>query len=91
MTNVDVWDNRLTQVYMLKEGNRVLTTLSDARHLIVHLPEQRSQRPAWRYAAALLLRAAKTGTHKDITFATMQLGRALSIEGMLDGSWTVPN
>jgi len=43
----------------------------------------RQERPHWQYAAQLLMRASTSGKAKDIQAATIQMRRALKVEGWL--------
>jgi hypothetical protein len=83
MPKQDVWDTPLSTPIALKSKDATLKTLSDARDLILRLSERHQARPPLLYATELLLRAAKTGHRQDIEAATMQLGRALTNEGLL--------
>jgi len=60
-----------------------LATLEDAARFIGHLRPWRQRRPVWDYAAELLLIAATTGNPSDIGNATVQMERALRVEGWL--------
>jgi hypothetical protein len=60
-----------------------LVTLEDAARFIGHLRPWRQARPTWDYAAQLVLRAATTGSQRDITAATDQMERALRCDGWM--------
>ncbi|SED39770.1 hypothetical protein SAMN05444161_3119 [Rhizobiales bacterium GAS191] len=76
------WSRKLSEPITLKDG-RVLTSLDDARALMLALPEGRQIAPYWQYAAELLLRAADRSSKDTALEAWAQLRRALVAEGML--------
>jgi hypothetical protein len=74
------WSRKFAEPIALKDG-RVVATLSDARALLLTLPERYQLQAHWQYAGELLLNAAE---HKSgLTDAWAQLRRALIVEGML--------
>lgn len=60
-----------------------LVTLRDAAEFATALEPWRQKRPHWQYAGRLLLQAGTSGNPRDIEAATMQLRRALRVEGWL--------
>jgi hypothetical protein len=64
-------------------GGDAIATLSDARGLILNLPDSIQNRAHWLFAAGLLLRAADSGSDSDIERATLQIERALIADGRL--------
>jgi hypothetical protein len=58
-------------------------TLEDAARFIAMLRPFRQARPHWDFAAELLLKAAQTRVESDIEMATVQMERALRVEGWL--------
>ena len=52
------WRAALPSPIALNDG-RTIATLSDARDLMLGLPELHTRNPHWQYAAELLLKAAK--------------------------------
>lgn len=74
------WSKKLPKPIVTKRGD-TLTTLADARALMLALPVRHQVRPFWQYAAELLLDAAeRRGSVED---AAAQLSRALTAEGLL--------
>jgi hypothetical protein len=78
------WARPLAAPLMFATGDRrrVLVTLGDAANFILEIvpPARRSTLP-WLHAADLLQRANVSGTAADVAAATVQMRRALSIEG----------
>jgi hypothetical protein len=70
------WDRRLAWPITGRDG-RPIATLSDARRLILNLPDSIQSRGHWLFAAGLLLRADESGSDSDIERATLQIERAL--------------
>jgi hypothetical protein len=62
-------------------GRRAIVTLSDARGLILNLPNSIQSRGHWLFAAGLLLRAGDSGSDSDVERATLQIERALIADG----------
>ena len=60
-----------------------LATLEDAARFIALMKPFRQARPHWDSAAELLLTAAETGKRRDVEAATVQMERALRVEGWL--------
>jgi hypothetical protein len=75
------WTSKIGTPIKLRDG-RAIVTLSDARALILSLPEQHQARPYWVYAAELLLKAAEPG-QTSIKEAHDQFLRALKGEGLI--------
>jgi hypothetical protein len=65
----------------LLPGERAIATLSDARGLILNLPNTIKSRGHWLFAAGLLLRAGDSGSDSDIERATLQIERSLIADG----------
>ena len=63
----------------LKDG-RTISTLADARAVILSLPEHSQRRPYWEYAAQLLMGAAQAGKREAIEDAYWRLMGALFLE-----------
>jgi hypothetical protein len=76
-----LWSRRLPKNLVLRDG-REIRTLSDARDLIVTLPERRYDKPHWEYAAELLTTAARGGGAKVDAFNS-RLELALEAEGLI--------
>jgi hypothetical protein len=76
-----VWSRKLIPPLVLKDG-RVLETLSDARDMILGLPEGRRGEPYWRHAADLLRYAAEND-REAIDDMRAQLNRALYRDGLI--------
>jgi hypothetical protein len=76
------WSRSLTSSYQLKDG-RAIATLADARELLLSLPVRHQENEHWIFAASLLLDANDTTQKSDIEAATVQMGMALRIEGLL--------
>jgi hypothetical protein len=75
------WSRKLIPPLVLKDGC-VLETLSDARDMIVGLPEGRQRAPHWQHAAELLLYAAEI-EKEAIDDVRAQLSRALYRDGFM--------
>jgi hypothetical protein len=75
------WTRKLRAPIALKDGTR-LTTLSDARDLILSLPEQHDRNPDWQLAGDLLL-AASAGDETAFDQVGVQLRMALKAEGLI--------
>ena len=75
-TNQANWDRSLAWPITARDG-RAVATLSDARALILNLPNTIQNRAHWLFAAGLLLRADESGSDSDIERATLQIERAL--------------
>jgi hypothetical protein len=67
---------------MLRVGT-VLCTLLEASDFMLALPEDIQRHPAWQHAAELLVEAANSGRESDLELATLQVERALFLEGQL--------
>jgi hypothetical protein len=78
------WDRKLAWPVTVRDGEAV-ATLSDARRLILNLPDSIQQRVTWQGAAEVLLMAAESGSDGDIEQATLQIERALIHDGRLRG------
>jgi hypothetical protein len=76
-----LWSRRLPKNLVLRDG-RQIRTLSDARDVILTLPERRYDKPHWEYAAELLTTAARGGGAKVAAFNS-QLELALEAEGLI--------
>jgi hypothetical protein len=73
----------LSQPIELKDGRR-LTSLDDARALMLGLPTRRRFNPYWEDAAELLMKARRRGgTPADIEALERKLARALKAEGLV--------
>jgi hypothetical protein len=75
------WGKKFGEPIRLK-GGRELTTLADARSLILGM-ESWARGSRWEYAMELLLKAAQTGKNGDVEAAWDQVGRALFTEGLI--------
>jgi hypothetical protein len=75
------WTRKLRVPIALKDGRR-LTTLSDARNLIMTLPEPHDRNPDWQLAGDLLL-AASAGDEAAFDQVGIQLRIALRKEGLI--------
>jgi hypothetical protein len=58
-------------------------TLADAARFVGQMKPFRQARPHWDFAAELLLKAAEAREEEDIQAATVQMERALRVEGRL--------
>jgi hypothetical protein len=77
------WTRRLRVPITLKDGTRLIT-LSDARQLIMSLPELHVRNPDWQLAGDLLL-AASGGDQTAFDKVGIQLRIALKKEGLILG------
>ena len=78
------WDKRLAEVIRPTGGPIAeLVTLRDAARFVTELESWRQARPHWVYAGELVLRAGESGKAADIEEATIQMRRALRVEGWL--------
>ena len=76
------WDRRLAWPITVRDGSAI-ATLSDARALILNLPNGVQNRGHWLFAAGLLLRADESGSDGDIERATLHIERALIADSRL--------
>lgn len=67
-----MWNVRLTRPVQLEDG-RTVNTLSDAREIILALPEEDQRRPQWQAIAGLLLSAASAGCPDLLAIANARL------------------
>ncbi|HXW21034.1 MAG TPA: hypothetical protein VEK35_11070 [Roseiarcus sp.] len=74
------WSRKFSPPVLLKDG-RELKTLSDARDMILRLPEGQQRAPYWLHAGELLLYAAGND-REPIDDARRQLCRALHRDGL---------
>lgn len=74
------WRATLPSPIALNDG-RTIATLSDARQLVLDLPELHTRNPHWQYAAQLLLEASRKAS--GVGRADQQLRIALRAEGLL--------
>jgi hypothetical protein len=74
------WDRSLAWPITVRDG-RAVATLTDARMLILDLPDSIQKRTHWLLATELLLKAADSGSDNDIERATLQIERALIADG----------
>jgi hypothetical protein len=74
------WDAKFWHPLILKDGRKV-TTLSEARVLILSLPDLHQANPYWQYATEMLLLAS--GSKSAIDEALLQMVRALKAEGLI--------
>jgi hypothetical protein len=79
------WSRKLPTRLHLNDG-RTLTTLADARDLVLHLPKADQAYPHWQSAGDLLLQAAYRGRQDPIFDAGDQFLRALKSDGLLRAS-----
>jgi hypothetical protein len=75
------WSRKLSPPLVLGNG-RALKTLSDARDMILGLPEDQQRAPHWLHAGELLLYAAENDK-EAVDDARMQLSRALHRDGLI--------
>jgi hypothetical protein len=75
------WTRKLTPPIALTRGE-TLTTLTDARTLILSLPESSRREHYWIYAMALLADASQHNESK-LADVRAQLSRALKAEGLI--------
>ena len=78
----DPWSREFVSPVTLRDG-RILTTLSDARAVMLGLRPAVQGAAYWQFAAELLLNAAESGSRKSIQEARDQLCRALGREELL--------
>ena len=76
------WSRKLPTRLHLNDG-RTLTTLADARDLMLDLPKVDQAYPHWQRAGDLLLQAAYRGRQDPIFDAGDQFSRALQSDGLL--------
>lgn len=76
------WTRRLPISLYLNDG-RTLTTLAQARDLLLDLPQLDQASPHWQSAGELLLQAAYRGRQAPIFDVSKQFSRALHIDGLL--------
>lgn len=74
---VPMWKARLRKPIRLTDG-RTLKTLSDARDMILALPEKDQREKKWQRLADLLLAAANSGNAALISVLTGNIEEALS-------------
>jgi hypothetical protein len=67
-----MWNVRLARPVRLEDG-RTINTLSDAREIILGLPEEDQRRPQWQAVAGLLLSAASAGCPDLLAIANARL------------------
>jgi hypothetical protein len=67
-----MWNIRLARPILLADG-RTINTLSDAREIILGLPEEDQRRPQWQAIAGLLLSAASAGSPDLLAIANARL------------------
>lgn len=73
------WRRKLSRPVHVSEYG-TLTTLEDARHLVLEvIPPQFREQPTWQHVAAVLLTAADGG---DVLDATISLELALTLAGV---------
>jgi hypothetical protein len=78
-----VWTREFPTSIGLSDG-RALTTLADARNLILELPERRQANDRWQYASELLMKVARgSATGLDLAGVAAQLKIALDAEGLI--------
>ena len=70
------WNSKMPKPVKLNDG-RAISTLEDARDLMLSLPELHQRNAHWQYAGELLLKAADSGEKYAIMDARAQLTRAL--------------
>ena len=75
------WSRKLSPPLVLRDG-RVLQALSDAREMILGLPEGQQRAAYWLHAGELLLYAAEND-RAAVDDARMQLSRALHRDGLI--------
>ena len=83
------WDRSLAWPVTVP-GGRAIATLSDARGLILNLPNSIQSRGHWLFAAGLLLRAGDSGSDGDIEQATLQIERSLIADGRTSPEYSAP-
>jgi hypothetical protein len=67
-----MWNVRLARPVRLEDG-RTINTLSDAREIILGLPDEDQRRPQWQAVAGLLLSAASAGCPDLLAIANGRL------------------
>lgn len=67
-----------------------MTTLEDARDLMLSLPALHRENAHWRYAAELLLKAADRQEKYAVMDARAQMTRALTAEGLSPAKLRLP-
>ena len=78
------WHKPLTDpIHPLDGPLEHLVTLGDAGQFVSELESWRQGRSHWQYAAQLLLIAGTSGRAEDIEETTLQMRRALRVEGWL--------
>jgi hypothetical protein len=75
------WDARIPRPFWLVDGRKV-STLSDARLLMLELPERNLLNAHWQRAGEWLRKAAALGEKQAIMEARAHLSRALRAEGL---------
>jgi len=76
------WPYRLPEPFTLIDGRKV-STLAEARDLILALPELHQSKAHWRYAGELLRVAAQHGEKYAVMDARAQFARALTVDGLI--------
>jgi hypothetical protein len=67
-----MWNVRLARPVHLEDG-RTINTLSDAREIILGLPEEARRRPQWQAIAGLLLSVANAHCPNPLAIANARL------------------
>jgi len=76
------WSRRLPKSLRLNDG-RTLSTLAEARDLLLDLPPLDQAHPQWIDAGELLLQAAYRGRQEPIADVERQISRALQVKGLI--------
>jgi hypothetical protein len=76
------WASRFPKPIVLKDG-RMITSLIQARDLIVVIPLHHLRNAYWEYATDLIYDAARSGDDLPVRQAYEQFIRALKAEGLL--------
>jgi hypothetical protein len=76
------WTRKLPKSLHLTDG-RTLTTLAQARDMLLELPERDQAHPHWMSAGELLLQAAYRGRKTPIVDASAEFSRALRRHGLI--------
>ena len=76
------WPYRLHEPFTLVDGRKV-STLAEAREVMLALPELHRRNAHWRYAGELLKVAAQDGEKYAVMDARAQFARALTAEGLI--------
>ena len=76
------WSRKLSTPVVLKDG-RALSTLGQAREMMLSIPVESRRGQMWRHVAHLLNEAAADNTASPPADAEWQLIRALEFEGLL--------